>query len=382
MSSFTQQSLIEPIVATSITAIDNTNYLKIPADGLAGFENTLTTAITFKNGREAYLINGNIDLIKPNRICPECGDLMHVHDVHPTNLMHIPFGSMCSKLHFNSTRFFCPGCKHSEMQEIPFKAEGHRITLPLLKYIESLLAANRYTLKDIADRTGLHANTIKEIDKKRLIDLYTTLENGSMVLKKLDDNVTYLGIDEFLLHKGNKYATHIINLQTGAILWISEGKKKQVVYDFIEHYGLEWMKNVKAVACDMNSDFEEAFLEKCPHLQIVYDHFHIVKNFNDKVVSAVRKDEQKRLEAEGDKDGAKSLKKSRFILTSSRKTLQEKDQEAAEGKEIKKGSELFKSPSVQRKGGLEARYDSILAANKLLFTAALIKAMLEYAYTL
>ena len=44
------------------------------------------------------------------------------------------------------------------------------------------------------------------------------------------------------------------------------------------------MKEVKAVACDMNSDFQEAFLEKCPHLKIVFDHFHIIKNFNEKSV--------------------------------------------------------------------------------------------------
>lgn len=45
----------------------------------------------------------------------------------------------------------------------------------------------------------------------------------------------------------------------------------------------------------MNSDFEEAFKEKCPQIDIVYDHFHIIKNFNDKVVAAIRKDEQNRL---------------------------------------------------------------------------------------
>ena len=55
------------------------------------------------------------------------------------------------------------------------------------------------------------------------------------------------------------------------------------------------MKNVKGVACDMNSDFEEAFLERCPHLKIVYDRFHIVKNFNDMVITPVRRDEQRRL---------------------------------------------------------------------------------------
>ena len=37
----------------------------------------------------------------------------------------------------------------------------------------------------------------------------------------------------------------------------------------------------------VNSDFQEAFEEKCPHIQPVFDYFHIVKNFNDKVVSEI-----------------------------------------------------------------------------------------------
>ena len=72
-----------------------------------------------------------------------------------------------------------------------------------------------------------------------------------------------------------------------------------MVYDFIDHVGMEWMSGVEAVACDMNSDFQEAFEEKCYWIQPVFDYFHIVKNFNDKVVSEVRKDEQRRLYEEG-----------------------------------------------------------------------------------
>ena len=88
-------------------------------------------------------------------------------------------------------------------------------------------------------------------------------------------------------------------MATGHVLWIAQGKKKKVVYDFIEHVGMDWMRHVDAVALDMNSDFEEAFLEKCPHIRPVFDYFHLVKNFNDKVVSEVRKDEFKRLMEEG-----------------------------------------------------------------------------------
>lgn len=87
------------------------------------------------------------------------------------------------------------------------------------------------------------------------------------------------------------------------------------------------MDSVEAVACDMNSDFQEAFEERCPHIQPVFDYFHIVKNFNDKVVNEVRRAEQRRLLEEGDIEAAKSLKRTRYILTSSRSTLQRKDAE-------------------------------------------------------
>jgi hypothetical protein len=99
------------------------------------------------------------------------------------------------------------------------------------------LAHNTFTNKQISGITGLGKNVIKEIDLQRLKDCYT--RNGK--LNKPERKARFLGIDEFSLHKGHRYATIIIDLETGHILWIAYGKKKQVVYDFIEHVGLEWM---------------------------------------------------------------------------------------------------------------------------------------------
>ena len=143
---------------------------------------------------------------------------------------------------------------------------------------------------------------------------------------------------------------------------------------------MDWMEGVEAVACDMNSDFQEAFEDTCDWIQPVFDYFHIVKNFNDKVVSEIRKDEQRRLYEEGNIDAAKALKKTRYILTSSRSTLRKKDEEAAEEKILHKGSDLFKTEDVVRKGGHEARYDELLLQNKLHFTVDLIKEKLADAY--
>ena len=59
------------------------------------------------------------------------------------------------------------------------------------------------------------------------------------------------------------------------------------------------MDGVEAVACDMNSDYQEVFEDCCPHIQVIR------KNFNDKIVAEVRKDEQRRLYSEGRKEEAK-----------------------------------------------------------------------------
>ncbi len=234
-----------------------------------------------------------------------------------------------------------------------------------------------YTNKQVAEITGLGKNVVKAIDKKRLQERYTM--DGKEIIKP-EKTTKILGIDEFKLHNGRKYATHIIDMETGHILWIANGKKKQVVYDFINHVGLEWMDSVEAVACDMNSDFQEAFEERCPHIQPVFDHFHLIKNFNDKVVSEVRKDEQRRLYDEGNIEAAKALKKTRYILMSKRSTLQKKERDAEAGRIIHRGSTLFGTPDVIRKAGYEDKNDSLLKENALLFTLDLIKAKLDEAY--
>jgi transposase len=148
----------------------------------------------------------------------------------------------------------------------------------------------------------------------------------------------------------------------------------------MDHVGDEWMSNVKAVACNMNSDFEEAFKERYPKLDIIYDRFHIIKNFNDKVVSDIRKDEQRRLAEEGSPEAAKLLKNSRYILMSKRSTLVQKDEDARKGKLVFAAGEIFNTPEIKAHGGNEVWYDELLEENKLFFTIDLVKDLLDQAY--
>lgn len=323
-----------------------------------------------------YLLHGELKASADDSICPQCGSSMHIHNRCEVNLRHLCFGDKLSCLRFTKLRYYCPRCGHSHMQDVPFQAKGHRISSELLNFTRDLLAYG-FTNKQVAYITGLGRNTVKDIDLKRLKEKYTV--DGERLIQP-ERQARFLGIDEFKLHDGHKYAVIIIDMETGHILWLAHGKKKASVYSFIEHVGKEWMEGVEAVACDMNSDFQEAFEDRCPHIQTVFDFFHIVKNFNDKVVGQIRKDEQRRLIAEGDEKAAKSLKGSRYILTSSKQTLARKDREAEDGKILSKASSLFSKEQVVRKDGHLARYEDIIRQNKLLFTLDLIKEKLCEAY--
>ena len=345
---------------------------------LPGFRSISSGMAYGSEDQSLWCVKGELDTPYEPGICPNCGKRMVGNGTFITPLRHLPFGNTPTCIGVIRDRFRCDGtggCGMSISEEIPFKAEGHRITRELERYIEVLLAIG-FTQVEIAGITGVSRNIVKDIDKKRLEALYT--EDGR--LKKPIEYTDALGIDEFLLHIGRVYATIIVDMRTGHILWVEKGKKKAVVYDFIEHVGLEWMSHVKAISCDMNSDFAEAFKEKCPHLRIVYDRFHIVKNFNEKVINEIRKDEVKRLTEEGKVEEANQLKGAKYILFMAEETRIEKDKNAAEGKVIRKGSKIAGFDDVVAKGGNQQRYSDIIKANSLLFTCDLIKEKLTAAY--
>ena len=356
---------------------DGMTLLPVPSF-LPGYRCTSSGMAHGPEGQSLWCVKGELESSNETRVCPKCGMAMNGNGTFLTPLRHLPFGNTPTCLGVIRDRFRCDktgGCGTSISDPIPFKAEEHRITMELNKYIEVLLTIG-FTIVEISGITGVGRNVIKDIDLKRLKALYT--EDGK--LRKPLEYTDAIGIDEFQLHIGRVYATLIVDMRTGHILWVQKGKKKAVVYDFIQHVGMEWMTHVKAVSCDMNSDFAEAFKEKCPHLRIVYDRFHIVKNFNEKVIDEIRKDEKKRLTEEGKLEEAEQLKGAKYILYMSNDTRLEKDKKAAEGKVIRKGSKIAGFDDVVAKGGNQQRYKDLIKDNALLFTCDIIKEKLKAAY--
>ncbi|QUC04077.1 transposase family protein [Atopobium sp. oral taxon 416] len=170
--------------------------------------------------------------------CPCCGKAMEKNGKAPITLRHLPLGMERARIEVSRPRWACRECGASCIEDVSFRAPGQRITLPLLTFVYDLLALGQ-TLKAVFLITGLNRNVVKKIDRARLGALYTE-EDGDKE-RKLRKPARYLGADEFKLHNCRRWATVIIDLKMGHVLWLAYSKKRQVVHEFCDFVLAEWM---------------------------------------------------------------------------------------------------------------------------------------------
>lgn len=135
--------------------------------------------------------------------CKCCGSEMHAHGSITERLTHIPLCKSFEKEVYDTItdtmvkrsvpvdrmeicieifHYRCQKCGKVIQETIPFKARNHRITEKLYGYVCGLLEQD-LTLTKISKITGLHVNTVKDIDKERVTSLYT--ENGELKKPKI-----------------------------------------------------------------------------------------------------------------------------------------------------------------------------------------------------
>lgn len=156
-------------------------------------------------------------------------------------------------------------------------------------------------------------NTIKEIDKG-----YLQKHFGKPSLR----DVRYIAIDEFAVSKGHTYKTVVLNLETSQVLYIGNGRQKGCLDPFWKRLRDAGAK-VKAVAIDMWAVYIEAVMINLPNARIVYDRFHIVRNFN-RALDDLRRSV---FHQETDLNKRRLLKGTRWLLLKNSENLNEEKSE-------------------------------------------------------
>jgi transposase len=183
----------------------------------------------------------------------------------------LPVGNRKVSLVVQIPRLLCKSCGTVKQPVLKFADPKKHYTRSLERFAAYLCRVT--TISNAAELTGLCWDTVKDIHKKHL-----RLKYKSFKLKK----VSHIAIDELYLGKKRRFITIVLDLRTGRVLHIGKGKGKAALRGF-------WGRlkrspaNIKAVATDMASGYMAAVLEHLPEADLVLDHFHLVKWFNDKL---------------------------------------------------------------------------------------------------
>lgn len=274
-----------------------------------------------------------VPLTKGKMICGSCG--RHSSKVHETTkrvVRDLPILDAQTFLIVHRRRLLCSHCG-PVLERLPWLAKYARVTTRLAASVAKL--CDFVAIKHVAAYMGLSWDQVKEIDKRSLKDRVGTVD-----LSKLE----VIGMDEFALHKGHRYATVIVEPNRKEVLWIGKGRSRESIRPFFKLLGEEGCKRLKAVVMDMNASYEEEIKEHSPQAKIVYDLFHVVAKFGREVIDRVRVDEANRLR--DDKKARKVVKTARWLLLRNSRNV--------------KGEDML-------------RLQELLEANRNLFTVYLLK---------
>ena len=96
-----------------------------------------------------------------------------------------------------------------------------------------------------------------------------------------------IAIDEIYSGKKGKYLTLVLDLQSGAIVFVGEGKGAAALEPFWKRLRASHAQ-VKAVAIDMSQAYINAVSRHLPKAVLVFDHFHVIKLYNEKLTELRR----------------------------------------------------------------------------------------------
>jgi transposase len=261
---------------------------------------------------------------KQDLVCPACSSSKVIRKGTVERWFHsVPIGSKPVKIVLAVQRVLCLVCGCLRQINLGFADVGRSYTRQFERYALDL--SLRMTIKDVAEHLRISWDIIKSIQKR-----YLTRRFSRPKLK----NLTQIAIDEISTGKGQRYLTVVLDLRTGAVVFVGDGKGADSLKPF-------WRRlkgsraDVKAVAIDMSPAYIKAVRENLPRATIVFDRFHIIKLFNEKLAD-LRRDLYHQLSDPYEKN---LLKGTRWLLLKKPDNL---DENRAEPQRLQKALEINK----------------------------------------
>lgn len=222
------------------------------------------------------LANGVMELVieqpREKLRCPVCGTADVIAKGHTRRSFRtVGIGSRPVRISLPVPRVLCRSCGIIRQVKVDF-ADG-RVTYTRSFERYALELSRSMTIQDAARHLKISWDVIKEIQKRYLQKHYA---------KPKLSRLTHIAIDEIHIGTGQKYITLVLDLMSGAVVFIGKGKGSEALEPF-------WLQlkraraKIQAVAVDMSPAYTLAVTTNLPDAVLVYDRFHVMKLFNEKL---------------------------------------------------------------------------------------------------
>ena len=195
----------------------------------------------------------------------------------------LPIGRKVVYVDLPVQRVECSKCQAIRQVKIRFADEHKRYTRAFERLVLDL--SKQMTIQAVVRYLGVSWDLVKEIQKRSLHKLYR--------LPKLS-KVKRIAIDEIYQGKKLGYLTIVMDLQRGAVIFVGNGKGADALIPFWKRLKKSGAR-IEAVATDMGPAYISAVQANLPDATLVFDHFHIIKLFNEKLTK-LRRDLQREAE--------------------------------------------------------------------------------------
>lgn len=209
---------------------------------------------------------------KQDLVCPVCGaDRVICKGTVERSFTSVPIGYKPVNIVLAVQRVLCLECKSLRQIKLGFADVRRSYTRSFERYVLDL--SRCMTIKDVAGHLNVSWDIVKDIQKR-----YLTQRFSRPKLRGLRQ----IAIDEIYIGNGPRYLTIVLDLRSGAVVFVGDGKGADSLLPFWKRLKAS-KAEVKAVAIDMSPAYIRAVTENVPKAAIVFDRFHIIKLFNDKL---------------------------------------------------------------------------------------------------
>lgn len=204
--------------------------------------------------------------------CPACGSTRVQSRGHvERRFRSLPIGSRTTAIVLPIPRVECRACGVVRQVEVPFADPRRSYTRAFERY--ALELSRRMTIRDVARHLNVSRDMIKDIQKRDLSRRYARVK-----LKHL----RRIAVDETAVGKGHRYLTIVMDLESGAVVFVGDGKGADALKPFWRRLRPSRAK-IEAVAMDMSAAYRGAVSTHLKEAVIVFDHFHVVKLFDERL---------------------------------------------------------------------------------------------------